>query len=328
VTLGDGTSGNNSVSSAGDTSASKGKALNYYAGTGTDRFTGGFENDSISVSAAAVGGDVLTGGSGTNTLILASAGAANLGGVSKFATIHLAAGNNTLTVTDTTLSGGSVTLSDGTTGNNTVTVSDTAASEGKTLTYMAGGGADNFTGGYENDTIYAGTGSGTYTFGLGSDKLMFIADNLPTQTIDNFNAATDDIVVYGVHATNGFDLGSTDNGLNPLVGTSIDPSIFVANASGDFTSSSQRFAYDTGNYSTARPAATVPNPTLPRSLECLPSARATSCSRIRLMRPAAPRTMTNNLYCVRVTPPPQRPAHSTAARSDPAARCRPVGAQS
>jgi len=194
-----------------------------------------------------VGGDVLTGGSGTNTLILASAGAANLNGVSKFATIHLAAGNNTLTVTDTTLSGGSVTLSDGTTGNNTVTVSDTAASEGKTLTYMAGGGADNFTGGYENDTIYAGTGSGTYTFGLGSDKLMFIADNLPTQTIDNFNAATDDIVVYGVHATNGFDLGSTDNGLNPLVGISIDPSIFVANASGDFTSSSQRFAYDTTN---------------------------------------------------------------------------------
>jgi hypothetical protein len=35
--------------------------------------------------------------------------------------------------------------------------------------------------------------------------------------------------------------------LNPLVGTSIDPSIFVANASGDFTSSSQRFAYDTAN---------------------------------------------------------------------------------
>ena len=76
-------------------------------GTGTDSFTGGFENDTVDVSAAAVGGDTLTGGSGTNTLVLTSAGTSNLGGVSKFATIDLAAGNNTVTVTDATLSGGS-----------------------------------------------------------------------------------------------------------------------------------------------------------------------------------------------------------------------------
>ncbi len=55
-----------------------------------------------------MGGDTLTGGSGTNTLMLTSAGAANLGGVSKFTTIDLAAGNSTVTVTDKTLSGGSV----------------------------------------------------------------------------------------------------------------------------------------------------------------------------------------------------------------------------
>ena len=110
VTIDDGASGNNSVSAAGDTSASKGKTLTYYAGTGTDSFAGGFENDTVSVSAAAVGGDTLTGGSGTNTLVLTTAGTFSLGGVSKFATIRLAAGNNTVTVTDTTLSGGSVTI--------------------------------------------------------------------------------------------------------------------------------------------------------------------------------------------------------------------------
>jgi len=38
-------------------------------------------------------------------------------------------------------------------------------------------------------------------------KLMFIADNLPTQTVDSFNATNDSIVVYGIHVTNGFDLG-------------------------------------------------------------------------------------------------------------------------
>jgi hypothetical protein len=116
VTINDGASGNNSVSAAGDTAASKGKTLNYTTGAGTDSFTGGFENDVVRVSAASVGGDTLTGGSGTNTLTLASAGSANLGGVSKFATINLAVGNSTVTVTDKTLSGGAVTIIDGASG--------------------------------------------------------------------------------------------------------------------------------------------------------------------------------------------------------------------
>jgi hypothetical protein len=139
--LNDGASGNNTVSAAGDTSASKGKTLTYFTGTGTDSFTGGFENDTVHVSAAAVGGDTLTGGSGANTLVLTSAGTVNLGGVSKFGTINLAAGNNTVTVTDTTLSGGSVTINAGSTGNDTVSAAgDTSASAGKTLTYYAGSG--------------------------------------------------------------------------------------------------------------------------------------------------------------------------------------------
>ena len=50
-------------------------------GTGTDSFTGGFENDTVHVAAAAVGGDKLTGGSGNNTLVLTSAGTVSLGGV-------------------------------------------------------------------------------------------------------------------------------------------------------------------------------------------------------------------------------------------------------
>ncbi len=79
VTINDGASGNNNVSAASDTSASKGKSLTYNTGSGTDTFTGGFENDTVSVSAAAVAGDTLTGGSGTNTLVLTSAGSLNLG---------------------------------------------------------------------------------------------------------------------------------------------------------------------------------------------------------------------------------------------------------
>jgi len=242
----DGASGNNTVSAAADTSASTGKTLVYYAGAGTDSFTGGFENDTVSVSAAAVGGDTLTGGSGANILALAATGSVNLGGVSKFGRVDLAAGNSTVTVTDTTLSGGSVALLDGASGNNTVNAAaDTSARTGKTLVYYAGAGTDSFTGGFENDTAYVGAGAGTYTAGSGNDNFVFRQDNFAAQTIQDYQSAADTFDFFGVHQPNGFDLGTTDNALNPTAITAIDPSIFTANAVGGFSYTSQRFAYDT-----------------------------------------------------------------------------------
>ncbi len=55
--------------------------MTWLTGAGTDSFTGGFENDTVNVTAAAVGGDTLTGGSGNNKLALSSAGSVNLGQV-------------------------------------------------------------------------------------------------------------------------------------------------------------------------------------------------------------------------------------------------------
>ena len=102
----------------------------------------------VEIDGAAVGGDTLTGGSGTNTLTLTSAGSANLGGVSKFGTINLAVGNSTVTVTDMTLSGGAVAVHGGASGNNSVSAAgDTAASNGKSLTDYLGTWTDSFTGG-------------------------------------------------------------------------------------------------------------------------------------------------------------------------------------
>ena len=92
----------------------------YNTGSGTDTFTGGFENDTVSVSIAARAGDTLTGGSGTNTLVLTSAGVLNLAGATRFSAIDLAAVNSTVTVTDALLSGGPLTINDGTSGNNTI----------------------------------------------------------------------------------------------------------------------------------------------------------------------------------------------------------------
>lgn len=154
VSLFDGASGNNTVSATTDTVASKNKTLTYVTGTGVDTFTGGFENDKVLVSAIAVGADTLTGGSGTNSLMMSTGGTFSLSGVSNFSTIDLAAGNSTVTLTDNTLSGGTVVLYDGASGNNTILVQDTTVSAGKTLFYVTGTvDHDIFTGGSENDKV-------------------------------------------------------------------------------------------------------------------------------------------------------------------------------
>ncbi|HEX3990790.1 MAG TPA: hypothetical protein VHX39_06430, partial [Acetobacteraceae bacterium] len=250
VTINHGAGGSNAVDASGDT-ASSGRTLTYVAGTGTDTFTGGGEKEVVKVTAAAVGGDTLTGGSAkTNTLTLTTAGTVNLGGVSNFETINLAAGNGTVTVTDATLSGGTVALNDSTSGNNTITVSDSAASAGTSLTYTAKTGTDSFTGGAENDTVVAGAGSSTFAAGTGSDFFVFTQSILPSQTINGFLVPSDHIVVYGIHQTGtGFDLGTADNGLNPTTDHAITAAIFTSNASGTFDAGNtkERFVYNTTN---------------------------------------------------------------------------------
>ena len=91
----------------------------------------------------------VTGSFASDTLVVAVDAAGGSDIIVYGTTIDLAAGNNTVTVTDTTLAGGPVTISDGASGNNKISASgDTAASTGKTLSYSAGTGTDNFTGGF------------------------------------------------------------------------------------------------------------------------------------------------------------------------------------
>jgi hypothetical protein len=200
----------------------------------------------VDALASALTGVDITGAGGSDILAITSSGSANLSQVTDFPTIDLAAGGNTVTPSDTTLRGGAVTIQHGASGSNSVNASgDTAASTGKTLTYFAGAGSDTFKGGFENDIAYLGSGAGSYTAGSGKDQFVFTADNLPTQTLDDFAVTRDIFVFYGTHEANGFDLGATDNAENPSAATAIAASIFTANATGAFDSTNQRFAYDT-----------------------------------------------------------------------------------
>ena len=108
----------------------------------------------VDAASSLLASTIFIGDGALSTLALTGAGTISLKNVSNFGTIDLAAGNNTVTVTDKTLSGGAVTINDGASGNNSISATgDTAASKGKSLTFVAGTGTDSFTGGFENDTV-------------------------------------------------------------------------------------------------------------------------------------------------------------------------------
>ncbi|MFO1027988.1 MAG: hypothetical protein U1E70_22645, partial [Acetobacteraceae bacterium] len=156
-------------------SIAAGQTIN--ATKGTFNFTGGAGNDVVTVSGTSISGDTLVGGGGVNTLNLTPAGSFNLGGVKQFSQINLAPGDNTVTVTDNTLSGGPVTILAPPTGNTTINAAGAVASTGKTLTYtapVANTGTSIFTGGSENDVVNLGTGAvtkSTLIGGAGSNTL-------------------------------------------------------------------------------------------------------------------------------------------------------------
>lgn len=101
-----------------------------------------------------------------------SSGMVDLSGVSHFSALNLGSGDNNVTVTDTTLSGGVLAIAAGPSGSNIIDASaDTAASTNSRLAYFAGPGTDTFIGGHESDTVYvaaANVGGDTLTGGSGS----------------------------------------------------------------------------------------------------------------------------------------------------------------
>ena len=188
ITVATSGAGNNTLDASGNTLSNPfggrftNRTLIYTAGSGRDSFAGGVENDGVYVSAAAAAGDTIKGGTGTNTLYLTTAGAVDLSHVSGFgqilpaATIGMATGGNTFTLSDTTFTGvRQVTIRASGSGSNGVNASgDTAASAGKTLIYGAGSGADSFVGGFENDGVYVSAtqvSGDTLTGGSGSNAL-------------------------------------------------------------------------------------------------------------------------------------------------------------
>ena len=189
---------------------------------------GGTGNDAFTFSAASLtAADVVAGGSGADQLTLTTSGTINVGGVRAVETYTLAStGANSLTLTNANflnVNSATITVNGGSVGD---TIDDSAVTGANKLVFAGGAGAD---------IIKAGA---TATMAGGGGANQFIFSAVGNHTISDFATSASNAIVF---RNSGFDLG-VDNGQGSGF---LDASLFVANTTGTFTTTSQRFAYNT-----------------------------------------------------------------------------------
>jgi hypothetical protein len=202
------------------------------------KLIGGGKRDLFEFSAAGLtNGDTIAGGIAKAELLLTSAGTIAAGGVSGVGTFVLANGRaNTLTLTDANfakVAGATITIDDGNSGNR-IDAGTLAAAD--RIVVHAGSGKDTLFGGAGGDVFYAG-GATRMTGGGGADAFVFTAAG--RNVVTDFTAAASDMLVFG---DRGFRLGLAGATQTPKP---LPSGLFVADATGAFTTEKQRFAYDT-----------------------------------------------------------------------------------
>jgi Ca2+-binding RTX toxin-like protein len=208
-----------------------GHSVTIVGGFGTNVLTGGAGNDVFKFSVGALANsDTVIGGGGSDTLSMTTAGAVRAGGVSGVETYALASsGANTLALSNAnfaTVSGATIHVFGGAAGN---TVDDSAVTGARKLV---------FTGGAGNDIIVAGPLT-TMTGGAGANQFTFA--HIGTNSITDFGASVSNEIVL---RNSGFNLGA-DQGHGTASPQHLAWSAFAANSTGKFTTTSQRFAYNT-----------------------------------------------------------------------------------
>jgi Ca2+-binding RTX toxin-like protein len=208
--------------------------LVFTGGANTDHVTGGAGNDIFRFAAADLSSnDVVAGGSGSDQLIMSTAGTINVAGITGVESISLTStGANTMTLTNANFTSVTSTSIHVTAGSAGDTVNDAAVTGANTLV---------FTGGAGSDKIFLGAAIATVAGGAGSNQFTFA--NVGAHTISDFASGTSNRLIF---RDSGFSLG-VDEGLGTTTQQQLNSSLFVSNAGGTFTSTGQRFAYNTTN---------------------------------------------------------------------------------
>jgi Ca2+-binding RTX toxin-like protein len=160
----DGGAGNDSISS----------------GAGNDSILGGDGNDIITFAGNLTGDDTVNGGTGSNTLIVSSAGDLNFLNVSNIQTLKADTGSATYTIDTRAQAAGITTITDT---NLSINVDASGFTNG--LTFKTTGGNDSLVSGTGNDTfVFAGTvnldANDTIKAGAGTDTIRL--DNAASAT--------------------------------------------------------------------------------------------------------------------------------------------------
>lgn len=220
---------NNKISSADGvaTSITSGSGSDtILGGTGNDTFTAGAGNDSISggngantfnISRADISSlDTIQGGTGTDILTFTSAGTLNFSSSSLDSNksgidvISLAAGSNTLTLTDALVDASdhdsiAVVLQ----GTTSVTIIASDVASGHTVNITTSSGSDNLTGGSGNDTIAGGTGANIIIGGNGADQIT-LSGGSNTVRYTSSTIGSNDLAVNIMDTITGFSQASSD----------------------------------------------------------------------------------------------------------------------
>lgn len=193
------------------------------AGGGLDTLKGGAGDDTFFFNAADLAGDTVAGGSGYDLVILRTAGAlgidalAHMTGIDE---IDLAAGGNTLTLTDANYAVESLILVSGSTGNSVIDAVDLTGDHRITV-YNNGGGETVFGGDGDDQYIFAAGASfgagDSFDGGGGTDNLVFDQSmNFLGDSITNVEAlsyignAAASVTVSGANAARLQAMGSTN----------------------------------------------------------------------------------------------------------------------
>jgi Ca2+-binding RTX toxin-like protein len=221
-----GGNGGNMIAASGLTGANRVIAV---GGAGTDNFTGGAGNDIFEFSVANLAAtDTVAGGAGTNYLLMTTSGTVAAGGVSGLEIYDLSSsGANSLTLADANFTGvtnSAITINGGNSGN---TIDASGLTGANRVIAVGGAGSDVF---------FAG-GKTTMTGGAGTNEFVFSAAG--SNTIKDFTASTTNEIVF---SNSGFALGLSGATSTPKP---LPAGLLVSDATGAFTATTQRFAYNT-----------------------------------------------------------------------------------